>query len=40
MRADAARPPYSALGSERGALLPPLEESLRRYIRERDPARM
>jgi dTDP-4-dehydrorhamnose reductase len=36
----ASRPPYSALGSERGALLPPLEESLQRYVRERDPGRM
>lgn len=36
----ASRPPYSALGSERGALLPPLEESLQRYVRERDPGRI
>jgi dTDP-4-dehydrorhamnose reductase len=34
-RAPAARPPYSALGSERGPLLPPLEESLSRYVRDR-----
>jgi dTDP-4-dehydrorhamnose reductase len=32
----ACRPPYSALGSERGALMPTLEQSLRRYVRERD----
>ena len=31
----ASRPAYSALGSERGQLLPPLDESLHRYIRER-----
>jgi dTDP-4-dehydrorhamnose reductase len=36
----ASRPPYSALGSERGALLPPLKESLQRYVRERDPGRV
>jgi dTDP-4-dehydrorhamnose reductase len=36
----ASRPPYSALGTERGALLPPLEESLQRYVRERDPGRI
>jgi dTDP-4-dehydrorhamnose reductase len=34
-RAAAARPCYSALGSERGPLLPPLEESLMRYVRDR-----
>jgi dTDP-4-dehydrorhamnose reductase len=31
----ASRPAYSVLGSERGQLLPPLDESLHRYIRER-----
>ena len=31
----AARPRYSALGSERGALLPPLDEALERHERER-----
>jgi len=31
----AARPGYSALGSERGVLLPPWEESLGRYLHER-----
>jgi dTDP-4-dehydrorhamnose reductase len=36
----ASRPTYSALGTERGALLPPLEESLQRYVRERDPGRI
>ena len=36
----ASRPPYSALGTERGALLPPLTESLQRYVRERDPGRI
>jgi dTDP-4-dehydrorhamnose reductase len=30
----AQRPRYSALGCERGPLLPPLELSLRRYLRE------
>jgi dTDP-4-dehydrorhamnose reductase len=30
----ALRPAYSALGTERGALLPSLEDSLERYIRE------
>ena len=34
-RAAAARPPYSALGSERGPALAPLEESLSRYLRDR-----
>jgi dTDP-4-dehydrorhamnose reductase len=34
-RAPAARPRFSALGSERGPLLPPLEESLSRYVRDR-----
>jgi dTDP-4-dehydrorhamnose reductase len=33
----AARPRYSALGSERGHLLPPLERSLERWSREREP---
>jgi dTDP-4-dehydrorhamnose reductase len=28
----AARPPYSALGSERGQLLPPLDAALERYV--------
>lgn len=32
---DAPRPLYSALGSERGTLLPPLEQSLARFIEER-----
>jgi dTDP-4-dehydrorhamnose reductase len=31
----AARPPYSVLGSARGALLRPLEEALACYMRER-----
>jgi dTDP-4-dehydrorhamnose reductase len=30
----APRPVYSALGSERGALLPPLEDALSRYMRD------
>jgi hypothetical protein len=34
-RAAAARPTYSALASERGPMLPPLEESLARYVRDR-----
>lgn len=34
-RAAAVRPSYSALGSERGPMLPPLEESLARYVRDR-----
>ena len=34
-RAPATRPRYSALGSERGPLLPPLAESLSRYLRDR-----
>ena len=38
-RAAAARPAYSALGSERGPLLPPLEESLSRYVRDRTAIR-
>ena len=32
---SAPRPPYCALGSERGLLLPTLEESLGRYVHER-----
>jgi dTDP-4-dehydrorhamnose reductase len=32
----APRPLYSALGSERGWLLPPLENALSRYLRERE----
>ncbi len=31
----AARPPYSVLGSERGALLPELNDALKRYLQER-----
>jgi dTDP-4-dehydrorhamnose reductase len=31
----AARPRYSVLGSERGQLLPPLEDALERYLQER-----
>lgn len=31
----APRPPYSALGSARGSLLPRLEDALERYLRER-----
>ncbi|MCA1613142.1 MAG: sugar nucleotide-binding protein [Acidobacteria bacterium] len=31
----AARPPYAALASERGTLLPPLDDALARYTRER-----
>jgi dTDP-4-dehydrorhamnose reductase len=34
----APRPRYSALGSERGVLLPPLESALRRYVQERPAA--
>jgi dTDP-4-dehydrorhamnose reductase len=34
----AARPPYSVLGSERGALLRPLGEALSAYVRERGDA--
>ena len=30
----ALRPLYSALGSERGVLLPPLEEAIARYFQE------
>jgi dTDP-4-dehydrorhamnose reductase len=33
----APRPAYSALGSERGVALPPLEEALTRYLRARRP---
>jgi dTDP-4-dehydrorhamnose reductase len=33
--AIAARPVYSALGTERGTCLPPWEQSLERYVRER-----
>jgi hypothetical protein len=32
----APRPLYSVLGSERGWLLPPLENALSRYLRERE----
>jgi dTDP-4-dehydrorhamnose reductase len=32
----APRPLYSALGSERGALLPPLDDALSRYMSERE----
>ncbi|GAC1395595.1 MAG: hypothetical protein NVSMB65_14670 [Chloroflexota bacterium] len=31
----AARPAYSVLGSERGALLPALDDALKRYLRDR-----
>jgi dTDP-4-dehydrorhamnose reductase len=34
----AVRPRFSALASERGQLMPPLEDSLRRYLREHQPA--
>jgi dTDP-4-dehydrorhamnose reductase len=34
----ARRPAFSALASERGALLPPLEDALSRYVAECDPA--
>jgi len=34
----APRPVYSALGSDRGLLLPPLDDALGKYIRERQPA--
>jgi hypothetical protein len=31
---DGARlPPYTVLGSERGLLLPPLEDAIQRYVR-------
>jgi dTDP-4-dehydrorhamnose reductase len=33
---NAPRPLYSVLGSERGLLLPPLENALSRYLRERE----
>ena len=33
-RAPAVRRSYRALGSERGPMLPPLEESLARYVRD------
>jgi dTDP-4-dehydrorhamnose reductase len=38
----ARRPRYSVLGSERGGLMPTLEDALRRYVQEREaaPARM
>ena len=29
---DARRPAYSALGSERGTLLPPVEDAIKRYV--------
>jgi dTDP-4-dehydrorhamnose reductase len=35
LRLAARRPPYSALGSERGRFLPPLEASLQRWAHER-----
>ncbi len=35
LRLAARRPPYSALGSERGRLLPPLDASLQRWAHER-----
>jgi dTDP-4-dehydrorhamnose reductase len=35
LRLPAARPRYSVLGTERGALLPPLEHALDRYLRHR-----
>jgi dTDP-4-dehydrorhamnose reductase len=34
----APRPCYSVLGSERGILLPDLDEGLRQYFHEREPA--
>ncbi|HYY97754.1 MAG TPA: hypothetical protein VE642_04140, partial [Pyrinomonadaceae bacterium] len=34
----AARPAFSALASERGALLPTVEHALSRYVAECDPA--
>ncbi|MFL5352850.1 family 1 glycosylhydrolase [Archangium sp.] len=36
----ARRPRYSVLGSERGGLMPTLEDALQRYMRERRVARM
>jgi dTDP-4-dehydrorhamnose reductase len=36
----AARPAYSALGSERGALLGPLDEALERFMHEAAPMRL
>jgi dTDP-4-dehydrorhamnose reductase len=33
--ASARRPPFSALGSERGTALPPLEDCVSRYVRDR-----
>ncbi|MCA1814904.1 MAG: sugar nucleotide-binding protein [Acidobacteria bacterium] len=37
LRLAAMRPPFSALASERAQLLPPLEDALARYLRERLP---
>ena len=36
LKLPARRPPYAALGSERGSLLRPLDEALSCYMRERD----
>jgi dTDP-4-dehydrorhamnose reductase len=35
LRLPASRPVFSVLGSERGALLPPLDDALARYFRDR-----
>jgi dTDP-4-dehydrorhamnose reductase len=35
LNTNARRPPYSALGSERGSLMPSLEDALARYMSER-----
>jgi dTDP-4-dehydrorhamnose reductase len=37
MQLAAPRPLYGVLGSERGQLLPPLEDALARYLNEREP---
>jgi dTDP-4-dehydrorhamnose reductase len=39
LRFSAARPRYSALGSERGLLLPGLEDAIGRYLREAETSR-
>ncbi|HLM45768.1 MAG TPA: sugar nucleotide-binding protein, partial [Myxococcaceae bacterium] len=36
LRRAARRPRYSVLGSERGGLMPTLEDALQRYVRERE----
>ena len=36
LKLAAPRPLYTALGSERGVLLPPLDDALARYLRDRE----